>query len=91
MTDSLKQKLKDIVLSKGYLSYGELVEICETQKFKISNGERRMRELCDGGMIFPVKAKNYIKGWTLRGGVIDRINSIPAMKPVPAPRQEKML
>lgn len=42
---SLKDKLLDLVLEKGYVSYGEVAQYTAEEGYKISTAERRLREL----------------------------------------------
>lgn len=42
---SLKDKLLDLVLEKGYVSFGDICTFIAESGYKISGGERRLREL----------------------------------------------
>lgn len=63
MKKSLKASLQSLIISHGYVSTKEIEEFCRQHSFKISNGERRLRELKD---IEAVREKNYIVGYKPR-------------------------
>ena len=68
---SLKDSLLQLLKSRGQLSYSEMVNVCLEDGMKISNGERRMRELCNEEPIAPVMKKSkrggeYIGGWEMK-------------------------
>ena len=43
---SLRDKLKNLVLSKGQISYGEVCQFVAEEGYKVSTAERRLRGLC---------------------------------------------
>jgi hypothetical protein len=52
---SLKQKIKYYLEKNGYMSLKELENLCHSEQKKISNGERRLREMMKTEPILPVK------------------------------------
>ncbi len=63
---SLKRELENKIRKKGELSYDELVSYCRIFGYKVGNGERRLRELCNETDIKTIRtSKGHIKGYTL--------------------------
>lgn len=58
MTKSLKEQLKNLIISRGEVSYGELVTFALEEGYKPDNMTRRMRELCAEENITPLKKKS---------------------------------
>jgi hypothetical protein len=58
----LKQILLEAIKS-GKLTQNDLEAICHMNDFKISNGERRLRELADAGIIMAIKNKGANVAW----------------------------
>lgn len=51
MRKSLKSKLLDLILSKGYVSYGEMAQFTVEEGYKVETSSRRLRELKEDGKI----------------------------------------
>ena len=63
---SLKAELLKRVKSRNgeIYTFAEVESLCKELKYKISNAERRLRELCDEGGITPLyHSKGYITGY----------------------------
>lgn len=78
MKASLKETLKDYIQQKGYVEYGEIVQVALEYGAKVSAAERRCRELCNEFPIEPIEKKSrrgsiYISGYKF-------LNSFPAQK-----------
>ena len=69
---SLVKDLTDLVGRKGYLSYEELKRYSDLWQFKLSTGERRLRESPEIEPVFKQKSlfnkKRYIVGYKLANG-----------------------
>lgn len=66
--DSLKEKLYKLIKNKGYVVTFELEEMTRELGYKISNGERRLRELRNQGLI----ERKYENGVVIGYSVADR-------------------
>lgn len=63
---SLKQLLYQEIKSRGNLTLNEVEKICHDNSFKLSNAERRCRELMANGSIIPIKnIKGAIIGYSI--------------------------
>lgn len=67
---SFKEQLKMYIQDRGQVSYADMVIFAAEEGYRLSNLERRMRELCNEYPIKPVIKKskrgtNYIAGWEL--------------------------
>ncbi len=63
---SLKRELENLIRQRGSISYDHLVNYCWKYGYKISCGERRMRELCQEKDIKTIRtSKGHIKGYTV--------------------------
>jgi len=61
---SLKQILYQEIKSRGNLTLNQIEAICHDHGYKISNAERRLRELMATGSISPIKnSKGAIIGY----------------------------
>ena len=65
---SLKSSILYLIKSQGEASYDEIYALAEEQSHRPDNASRRSRELCQAGLIEPVKAKTkdgvvYIAGY----------------------------
>jgi hypothetical protein len=60
---SLKNSILYLIKSQGEISINELEDLCREENYKISNYERRARELTNEGQIEPImaEAKSGIK------------------------------
>lgn len=68
---SLKSELTKYLERNKYLSMREIEMICKTEKVKISNAERRLREMTADGIIDPIylkgdKGQKYVGGYQLK-------------------------
>lgn len=54
---SLKSQILFLVKSQGEASINELEELCRQERYKISNYERRARELSNEGLISAIKSR----------------------------------
>lgn len=54
---SLKNTLKHYIYQRGKVSFDELEGVARASGRKISNMERRMREIVDEGKISPIRSK----------------------------------
>lgn len=64
MKHSLKTLLKDYIKQRGYASYQELEDIARINGYKVSNMERRIREICHEENIKPItNNKKHIIGY----------------------------
>src|SRR5665213_3635805 len=75
MKTSLKKFLQDYIKANGYLSLEKLEELCKMKGKKLSNGERRLRELC---------AANQVSTVTRNGAIIAYNRMIYAVSIFPA-------
>lgn len=71
---SLKEKLNQLIKSRGYVSSAEIYEFCQREGMKLSNAERRLRK-SESPDIIPVMAKskrgtNYIQGYKYKKGIV---------------------
>ena len=41
---SLREHLNTLIKERGHLTYGEMAQICVEEGYKVSTGERRLRE-----------------------------------------------
>lgn len=57
---SFKNKLKEYIFQRGEVTVNELENLARTENRKISNMERRMREIVEDGKIAPIKNKKGI-------------------------------
>lgn len=55
---SLKSLLFQEIKSRGSLTLNEVEKICHEAKYKLSNAERRLRELMATGSVKPLKCEN---------------------------------
>lgn len=55
---SLKEQLRHLILTRGEVSYGELVTFAMEEGYKPDNMTRRMRELCAEENITPLTKKS---------------------------------
>lgn len=62
MKQSLKEKLNNMIREKGEVSYGEIAQYIAEEGYKISGGERRLRELMDA----PGKEIEAVMGYSRR-------------------------
>ena len=65
---SLKDTILFLIKSQGEASFDELYKLAEEMSRKPDNLTRRCRELCQAGLIIPLKEKNrdgvdYISGY----------------------------
>jgi hypothetical protein len=66
---SLKKEVEARIRKTGRLTYDELVNLCWMRGQKISNAERRLRELCNETDIEPVRTnKGAISRWQVEQG-----------------------
>jgi len=65
-SNSLKTILYDTI-KKHPVYLEEMYEICEANGYLISNGNRRIRELCHSGLIERIWGKNAIIGYKISG------------------------
>ena len=75
---SLKDRLKKLIETKGEISFGELATFTAEEGYRVSNMERRMRELCSEGHAHAImglsrRKTEYITGWSFKK---------PAPKPI---------
>ena len=67
---SLKSKLYEQVKRYRSMSINDVEFICKANNYKISNGERRMREICEGDEIQPIYknpiTKDVITGYKVK-------------------------
>jgi DNA-binding MarR family transcriptional regulator len=54
---SLKNSILYLIKSQGEVSINELEDLCREENYKISNYERRARELSNAGLIEPIKKR----------------------------------
>ena len=71
MKNSLKDQLKKLIENRGGVSFGEVANFTMEEGYRVSNMERRMRELCAEGYAYAImdvsrRKTSYIKGWTSR-------------------------
>lgn len=78
MNNSLKQILLDVIQDEGELSTYQMETIAHQNNYKVSNAERRLRELINEGKILPKrnekraiigykKAQSNIVSWLNEG------------------------
>lgn len=61
---SLSKIIHQLIESQGEISLNELEEICHQEHYKLSNAERRARELMANKLISPIKnSKGAIIGY----------------------------
>jgi len=69
---SLITKLENLINSRGYVSYGEICQFTAEEGYKISTGERRLRDLKEDGKVETEIKKSkrntdYISGYYATG------------------------
>lgn len=55
---SLKSSILYLIKSQGEVGINELESLCRQENYKISNYERRARELSNEGLIQPIKERS---------------------------------
>jgi len=80
MKTSLKTILYDTI-KKHPVYLEEMYEICEANGYLISNGNRRIRELCHSGLIDRIWGKNAILGYQVASQAT--VESEPRMEDLP--------
>ncbi len=68
MKNSLKEKLKSLIIIRKEVGFGDLVTFAMEEGYKPDNMTRRMRELCAEGGIVPImgvsrRGNDYIKSY----------------------------
>lgn len=65
---SLKSQLQALIINRGTVSYGELVELALREGYKTSAMDARLREICQASHIEPTfatskRGSRYINGY----------------------------
>jgi hypothetical protein len=72
MRSSLKSSILYLIKSQGEVGIDSLETLCRDENYKISNYERRCRELANYGLIEPIRERSkdgtlYISGYRAWG------------------------
>ena len=73
MKIALKLKLYELIQDRGVISFQDVKDLCEIYEYKLSNGERRLRQLTEAGLIEPIRKKRVIIGYRKKETELGRI------------------